>query len=248
MKHKIKNYLSKVEITNFDKYTFITLTLIIPIILSSLYFLGFYCNSNDIINDCPANNLVYRGNNFWSINAITSNFIHHKENFHIYGNISGYLIFLFIGYISIIFQISRLKIIKLELFSWGLVLTFVTSMVFIPLMSMSQFMKKNGLDSPIFGFSGITYAIIAYIVFTILTSSFYLFKYNKNIRIYYIFLIIITALTTILFFNYFINEIVNSIGNIPTHLFGVIDGVICGCFIFFIEFFKKILKIKYKNL
>jgi hypothetical protein len=64
----------KLQLSVFDK-TVLTALLLIPLILLTIHFSGFYCNSSDLENDCPAYFLGYTGTPFWSITAFTSNFV-----------------------------------------------------------------------------------------------------------------------------------------------------------------------------
>lgn len=224
----LKNIFKK--LTLFDKFVMIFL-LSFPVLLVLIHTSGIYCNSSDIENDCPAYNLGYKGDPFWSITAITSNLIHNIGTHHILSNLIIFYIGLALGYVFM-FNFMRTKVIdSLKPFSSGLLLTFIFTFFAVPFVSMLFFKQTVFFGKPTFGFSGVSYAIISFSIFTSFIS--YLLEVVKFKNLYVKIGMTTTIVIILLYvFLYIIDVTAAGLGNRIVHLFGILTGIIIGTIVY----------------
>jgi len=158
----IKEMLGKFG--KFDKAVAILFLVVIPLLLFGIWSYGLYCTQGityaDVIKDCPAINLSYTGNPFWSLSAITSNFIHDKSIGHIADNLaSNYLYLLTIYFFAAIF-LKNGTLSSVFPVSFGILIAFILTVLFGPFISMLYFIKMPQFGLPTYGYSSVTNAFL----------------------------------------------------------------------------------------
>jgi hypothetical protein len=223
----------------FDWITLMFSLLIIPCALVLIHIAGYYCYYEDFANDCPANNSVYYGQPFWSITAITSNFIHNKEfTKHLLPNIGIYAMCLLVSYVFIGLYFTKGLIKKVWPFSLGILLNFSLAVTAVSFLGMTYLRGTYLFGKPSFGFSGVSFAFVGFFLSLILTL--FLIKRIKKIDLRYLSISALIFITAIISLREIILLISKSEGNVFVHIIGILFGLIAGIITFLIYYYKAI--------